>query len=84
MPDNFAVVVAPLHTIEYEAAMHELTELQAQGFKVMQQNVIILHDSQLKVDVPYCVYWLERPMMTLVANPEPIATITTEAKNEQA
>lgn len=79
MPDNFAVVVAPLHTTEYETAMHKLTELQAQGFNVMQRDTMMLYDAEKRMEVPYCVYWLERPMMSLVANPEPIATKTTEA-----
>lgn len=60
--ENFAVIVAPLYTAEYTDAMKRLTELQAEGFKVTQQNVIILHDAQLRVDNPYCVYWLEKPL----------------------
>lgn len=66
MNENFAVVVAPLYTDEYISAMQKLTQLQVEGFKVTQQNVIILHDQQLRVDVPYCIYWLERPLPQLI------------------
>lgn len=75
MPENFAVIVAPLHTTEYGEAMKRLTELQAQGFKVMQRDILPLYDFQAKMDRPYCVFWLERSMMALVANPEPVASI---------
>lgn len=69
IPDNFAVIVAPLHNADYNLAMSKLTEYQAHKFKVTQQNVIILHNWETEKDEMYCVYWLERPMMASVADP---------------
>jgi hypothetical protein len=59
---NFAVVVAPLHTKDYIDAMKRLTELQKEGFTVSQRNVIIMYDDTVRKELPFCIYWLEKPL----------------------
>ena len=60
---NFAVVVAPLHTTQYEDAMMRLTELQDQFFEVKQMNLMLLPyvgEARTIESYPYAVYFLER------------------------